>query len=123
MLNFIPWVLLVLQKKESSDLGIGGTLPGLCRVQHMYTNVCTKTVTRVNDYKCTVYINLHTKLGDIPIKSQCLIAFSISGNRSLNVDLKTSTIICIIKYNQSGVNEVLGSIFSLYIITCVQNCK
>ena len=30
MLNFIPWVLLVLQKKESSDLGIGGTLPGLC---------------------------------------------------------------------------------------------
>ena len=30
MLNFIPWVLLVLQKRESSDLGIGGTLPGLC---------------------------------------------------------------------------------------------
>jgi len=35
MLNFIPWVLLVLQKKESSDLGIGGTLPGLCQV-----NIC-----------------------------------------------------------------------------------
>ena len=31
LLNFIPWVSLVLQKKESSDLGIGGTLPGLCR--------------------------------------------------------------------------------------------
>jgi len=30
MLNFIPWVLLVLQNKESSDLGISGTLPGLC---------------------------------------------------------------------------------------------
>jgi len=41
----------------------------------------------------TVYINLHKD--DIPIKSQCLIAFSISGNRSLNVDLKTSTIISI----------------------------
>ena len=30
MLTFIPWVLLVLQKKESSDLDSGGTLPGLC---------------------------------------------------------------------------------------------
>ena len=30
MLTFILWVLLVLQKKESSDLDSGGTLPGLC---------------------------------------------------------------------------------------------
>jgi len=29
MLTFIPWVLLVLQKK-SSDLDGGGTLPVLC---------------------------------------------------------------------------------------------
>jgi len=32
MLTFIPWVLLVLQKKESSDLDSGGTLPGLCHI-------------------------------------------------------------------------------------------
>jgi len=32
MLNFNPWVLIVLQKKESSDLDSGGTLPGLCRI-------------------------------------------------------------------------------------------
>jgi len=31
MLTFIPWVLLVLQKIESSDLDCGGTLPGLCQ--------------------------------------------------------------------------------------------
>ena len=31
MLTFIPWVLFVLQKKESSDLDSGGTLPGLCQ--------------------------------------------------------------------------------------------
>jgi len=30
MLTFIPWVLLVLQKIESSGLDGGGTLPGLC---------------------------------------------------------------------------------------------
>jgi len=30
LLTFIPWVLLVLQKTESSDLDGGGTLPGLC---------------------------------------------------------------------------------------------
>jgi len=32
MLTFIPWVLLVLQKKESSDLDSGGTLPGLYQI-------------------------------------------------------------------------------------------
>jgi len=32
MLTFIPWVLLVLQNKESSNLDSGGTLPGLCRL-------------------------------------------------------------------------------------------
>ena len=32
MLTFIPLVLLVLQKKESSDLDGDGTLPGLCLI-------------------------------------------------------------------------------------------
>jgi len=31
MLTFIPWVLLVLQKIESSGLDGGGTLPGVCQ--------------------------------------------------------------------------------------------
>jgi len=36
MLTFIPWVLLVLQKIESSglDCHCGGTLPGLCQGQY-----------------------------------------------------------------------------------------
>jgi len=32
MLTFIPWVSLVLQKKESFDLDGRGTLPGLCHL-------------------------------------------------------------------------------------------
>ena len=38
MLTFIPKELLVLQKKESSGLEGGGTLPGLCHFLHVLLN-------------------------------------------------------------------------------------
>jgi len=39
MFTFIPWILLVLQKIESSDLDGGGTLPGLCRFVNYVQNI------------------------------------------------------------------------------------
>jgi len=59
MLTFIPWVLLVLQKKESSDLDSGGTLPGLCRNNNTGNNDNNNT----NDN----FLLITTKFSDINV--------------------------------------------------------